>query len=88
MKSLGNLDKEYLAQIAERKKTSRVHSEYQLIGLEIAQILQDQKHKGLYMRLVKKYGKEKLLPLAKSVAENKNVINKGAYFMRVLQSEK
>lgn len=87
MKSISNLGKEYLAQIAERKKTSRIHREFQLIGLEIAEILGDMAHKSLYIRLAKKHGKEKLLPMAKSVAERKDIRNKGAYFMRVLQGE-
>lgn len=87
MRSLENIGKDYIKQLAERKKTSRAYHEHQLIGLEIAQILEDAKHKSLYIRLAKKYGKEKLLPLAKSVAERKDVRNKGAYFMRVLHSE-
>ncbi len=88
MKSWNDLNGKYLDQLAERKKTSRVHSEFQLIGLEIAQILDDAKHKSLYIRLAKRYGKEKLLPMAKSVAERKDIRNKGAYFMKILHSEK
>jgi hypothetical protein len=37
------------------------------------------------MKLAKERDADELLALAKSVAENKRVKNKGAYFMRVLQ---
>ncbi len=87
MRSLGNLGKDYLKELEEKGKTSRIHREFQLIGLEIAEILGDMAHKSLYIRLAKHYGKEKLLPMAKSVAEKNGIRNKGAYFMRVLHSE-
>ncbi|OGY65983.1 MAG: hypothetical protein A3A16_01180 [Candidatus Harrisonbacteria bacterium RIFCSPLOWO2_01_FULL_44_18] len=69
----------------ERSKKSRVHQPHQLIGLEIAAILEDPRHKALYIKLAKNYDGHKLIQLAKQVAEKKDIKNKGAYFMKVLQ---
>jgi hypothetical protein len=63
----------YLKKLRQRGKDSHVYRKYQLLGLEIAQILGDEKHKALYIKLAK---------------ERKNVKNKGAYFMRVITDEK
>lgn len=83
------VDKEqYLAELARRKKESHVYQKHQATGLALAEILEDRSHKALYIRLAKNYEEQFLLGLAKQVAENKNVKNRGAYFMRVLQEEK
>lgn len=79
---------DYLEELKERGKTSRVYREYQLIGLLVSQILEDEKHKSLYIKLAREYGAERMLQLAKNVAERKKVKNKGAYFMRLLEIEK
>lgn len=76
----------YIEILKKRAKESRVYSPHQLAGLLIAEILNDEKHKSLYMKLAKKHGTDKLLKLAKSVAERKNVQNKGAYFMKMLSA--
>jgi hypothetical protein len=78
---------DYLELLKERSKKSRVYSPHQLTGLLIAEILSDNSHKALYMRLAKKHGADKLLKLAKDVADRKNVMNKGAYFMKLLSAE-
>ena len=78
----------YLEELKERGKTSRVHREYQLIGLLVSQILEDERHKSLYIKLAREYGSEYMLQLAKDVAERKRVKNKGAYFMKMLEIEK
>lgn len=72
----------YLEKMKGRAATSKVYSKHQDIGLAVAEILQDQKHKALYMKMAKEDG-DIVLAMAKSVAENDNVKNKGAYFMRV-----
>ena len=77
---------DYLEELKKRKKESRVYSEHQLVGLLIAEILEDDKHKSLYIKLAKENDSDKLLRLAKSVAERKNVENKGAYFMKLFYS--
>ncbi len=82
------IDKEYLNIIKERMKKSRVHKKFQFTGLILAQLLNDEKHKSLYIKLAKKYDEQKLIIIAKNVAERKNVENKGAYFMKVLQKSK
>ena len=74
----------YLEELKRRAKESRVYNKYQLIGLEIAHILEDEKHKSLYIKLVKQGGAEKLLRLAKEISERNGVKNKGAYFMSIL----
>lgn len=79
---------DYLKELKERGKTSRVYRQYQLVGLLAAQILGDEKHKSLYIKLAREYGGELILQLAKSVAERKRVKNKGAYFMKMLAIEK
>ena len=79
---------DYLERLKERGKTSRVYREYQLVGLMVAEVLGDEKHKSLYIKLARKHGSERMLQLAKSVAERKGVRNKGAYFMKLLEIEK
>ena len=74
---------DYLDKLRRRAKESHVYKKYQLIGLEISQILNDEKHKSLYIKLAKEKG-DNLLCVAKEVAEKKNVKNRGAYFMAVL----
>lgn len=78
-------EKNYLETLKERGKQSRVYKKYQLIGLEIAQALNDEKHKSLYIKLAKKHPGDHLLSIAKDVSERKKIKNKGAYFMKVLQ---
>jgi len=78
--------KDYLGTLKARSKESKVYREYQLLGLEIADILEDQKHKALYIRLAKERGGRELLRIAKEVAERKGVKNKGAYFMQRITS--
>jgi hypothetical protein len=75
---------DYLDELRKRARESRVYSKHQLVGLEIAQILCDEEHKSLYIKLAKEHDSDKLLRLAKSIAERKNIKNKGAYFMKLL----
>lgn len=77
----------YLKELARRSKESRIYRKYQLTGLLIAEILHDEKHKALYIKLAKEGSGERLLALAKDVAERKNVKNKGAYFMRLATTD-
>jgi hypothetical protein len=79
---------DYIALLRERGKESHVYRKFQLVGIEIAQILQDEEHKSLYIKLAKEYHNAWLLRLAKEVAERGNVRNKGAYFMKLLNEEK
>lgn len=83
MKILGN-SQTYLSTIAQRRKETHIHREFQFIGLEVAQLLGDLSHKALYIKLAKIHGKDKILPLARDVADRRNIRNKGAYFMKVL----
>ncbi|MFH0890569.1 MAG: hypothetical protein V1856_00875 [Candidatus Liptonbacteria bacterium] len=76
--------KEYLRELERRKRESRVYQRHQLDGLEISQILDDKKHKTLYIKLAKQHDPNRLRQLAKTVAEKKDVRNKGAYFMSCL----
>lgn len=84
MKRVGENGQDYGKILAERGLTSHVYRKYQLIGLEVAGILEDNVHKALYIKLAKDFGSDRLLALAKTVAENRNVRNKGAYFMSAL----
>jgi hypothetical protein len=81
---------DYVKELKRRGKESHVYRKYQLIGLEISQILGDAKHKALYIKLAKDSGTagDRLLGIAKDIAERGNVKNKGAYFMSVLKNPK
>ncbi|MEK7162861.1 MAG: hypothetical protein AAB696_01065, partial [Patescibacteria group bacterium] len=61
-------DKNYLETLKERAKTSRVYKKYQLIGLLIAQLLNDDKHKSLYIKLAKKHDNDDLMRIAKDIS--------------------
>ena len=76
-------EKDYLETLKERGKTSRVYKKFQLTGLLIAQLLNDEKHKSLYIKLAKEHDNQRLLSIAKDVSERKRIKNKGGYFMRV-----
>ena len=78
----------YLKKLEERAKKSHVYRRYQLIGLELSQILDDEKHKSLYIKLAKEVSGDRLMRLAKDVADRANVKNKGAYFMFLLKDQK
>jgi len=79
-----DLRRAYLELLKKRKKESRIYRKHQLIGLEIASLLDDERHKTLYIKMAKEHNAEKLLSLAKEIAERKNVLRKGAYFMACL----
>lgn len=74
---------DYLDEIRRRAQESRIYTKHQFTGLIIAEILEDESHKSLYMKLAKEHDPDELLKLAKSIAERKNIKNKGAYFMKL-----
>ena len=82
-----SLKEAYLKELARRGKESHVYRKYQLMGLEIAQTLRDERHKALYIKLAKEGDADRMLALAKDVASRDDVKNKGAYFMAILKSE-
>ncbi|MEK7608476.1 MAG: hypothetical protein AAB495_02770 [Patescibacteria group bacterium] len=77
----------YLNEIRIRKKRSRVYADFQLLGLEIAELLGDEEHKSLYIKMAKRYEARDLRKIAKEISQNKSVKNKGAYFMKIVFSE-
>ncbi len=82
-----SLKDRYSAELKRRAKESRIYRKYQLTGLTIAGILKDERHKALYIKLARDLNGQKLLRLAKDVAERGQVKNKGAYFMRLVTME-
>ncbi len=88
MRPLPKSSKEYFDELKRRGNKSKITKSYQLTGLEIASILDDQEHKGLYMKLAKQLGDHTVMTIAKSVAEKKDITRKGAYFMRVLKGRR
>ncbi|MDD5547740.1 MAG: hypothetical protein PHN74_02510 [Candidatus Pacebacteria bacterium] len=88
MEQFEKASKDYFKTLAERGKKSKVFQSHQSAGLMLAEILEDFKHKALYMKLAKTYGGDSLLNLAKKIAERKDVFNKGAYFMKILKISK
>ena len=77
-------EKDYMEVLRERSKKSHIYKKYQMVGLMLAEILHDDAHKALYMKLAKKHDHDKLVDITRSVADKINVKNKGAYFMSVL----
>lgn len=86
MENLKKSSQNYLDLLNDRAKKSRVYKPYQMAGLALAEILEDPKHKSLYIKLAKLYDNEELLRLAKDISERKNIKNKGAYFMKIWKS--
>ncbi len=85
MEPISNSSSSYFDELKKRSTESKVYSQHQLLGLEIAVILRDWKHKALYIKLAKEYNPVQLLSIAKDIAEKRNVQNAGAYFMKVLK---
>ncbi len=81
------LTDDYLKELQKRSSESRVYKKYQLVGLEIAEFLKDEEHKSLYIKLAKQNDPERLLGIAKEISQNKNVKNKGAYFMKIWKTK-
>lgn len=84
MKHVGESAGKYREELARRGKQSGARRSYQFAGLEIAVLLKDFQHRGLYIKLAKERDPDYLIQLAKSVAEKKDVKNRGAYFMKLL----
>ncbi len=85
---INNGAKTYIKEMTDRSKKSKIYKEFQLVGLELADILNDKSHKSLYMRIAKLHDKQSLLQMAKKISEMKNVKNMGAYFMKMLKLKK
>jgi hypothetical protein len=88
MKGINADGSKYLKGLKERGKESHVYHSHQSVGLEIAAILHDLEHKSLYIKMAKMHNPDRLLSLAKSVAEKRDVKNPGAYFMKLIQGVK
>jgi hypothetical protein len=74
----------YMAELKRRGKESHVYRSYQLVGLEIADMLNDRPHKALYIKMAKEKDQHRLLAIARDIVDRKEVKNKGAYFMRIV----
>ena len=79
-------ENDYIKKLRERGAKSHIYRKHQLTGLTLSKILQDEKHKILYMRLAQMYDETELTSLAKRIAERDGIRNKGAYFMKLLDS--
>jgi hypothetical protein len=73
--------------LKKRKKESRAYTPHQAMGAEIAEILGDEAHTALYIKLAKEHDAQALLRLAKDVATRHGVDNKGAYFMKIFHED-
>ena len=82
------IDGAYLKKFTERRKQSRAYHKHQAIGADLAEILNDARHTALYIKLALQFDEQRLRSVAKTIADNKNVKNKGAYFMSVLYGDK
>jgi hypothetical protein len=88
MEKINKFTGEYLRTLTDRAKKSKIYQPHQLVGLTLAELLNDQAHKSLYMKLAKERSHDYLIRLAKKIAENTHIQKKGAYFMRLLAEEK
>ncbi len=82
--ALKTLPEGYLESLKEKGKDKRISQEFQFIGLEVAEMLEDRPHKALYIKLAKQYGSQKILSIAKDVVDRRDIKNRGAYFMKML----
>lgn len=88
MDALRGLAGDYMGGLAKRAKASKVYAGFQMIGLELANILSDRAHTPLYIRLAKTHPDHaQLMILAKDIAGKPSVTNKGAYFMKALSNK-
>lgn len=78
----------FIAALKKRGRRSHVYRRFQLVGLEIAMHLADEKHKSLYIKMAKFGDADALLVLARRIGDNRRVKNKGAYFMRAATQPK
>lgn len=85
MEDLKNISKEYIKTLAKRAKESKVYKPFQSTGLMLAEILDDPKHKAIYIRLCKIYDNQELIIKARDVAERRGIKNMGAYFMKMIK---
>lgn len=85
MEDIKNISGNYFKTLTKRAKESRVYKPFQSTGLALAEMLDDQKNKAIYMRLSKIYDNQELIRKARDVAERKSIENKGAYFMKMLK---
>lgn len=88
MEDFETASRKYFKVLEDRGKQSKVYKPHQLVGLELAKILDDNSHKSLYIKLAKFNNSTSLLNLAKRIAERNDIENKGAYFMKMLKSLK
>lgn len=88
MEEINKISKKYFDLLTERAKKSKVYKSFQSVGLQLAELLNDEQHKALYMRLAKNHNNEWLLDIARTISEKKNIENKGAYFMKMLKESK
>lgn len=82
------LKKPYLEELKERSQKSHAHTKHQLLGLEIAEILEDREHKALYIKLAKEGNPAALRRMALEVKDRRGIKNKGAYFMKLWKIER
>jgi hypothetical protein len=85
MENLKNISGDYIKTLAKRARESKVYKPFQSTGLMLAEILDDQRNKAIYMRLSKIYDNQELIGKARDIAERKSIENKGAYFMKMLK---
>lgn len=75
---------QYFELLQKRGKKSHIFKDYQLTGLELAELLRDTPHKSLYIKLAKRYHKDILFRIAKDAASRVNVLRRGAYFTQIV----
>ena len=87
MESIGKIGAAYQKILKERTQKFRIYTQYQSTGLLLSELLDDPKHKSLYMQLAQRYESDFLIQLAKNLQERKDIKKRGAYFMKILHSK-
>ena len=79
--------KSIISETKHKDRPKNLSREFQVYGVYLAESLEDTKHYSLYIKLAKENNQDRLMRLAKEVAEKKNIKNKGAYFMSLLKKK-
>lgn len=75
----------YIKALKTRGVKARVTQQFQLIGLEVALALKDMAHKAIYIKHAKEFGADRVLAIAKDVADRRDVKNPAAYYMKMMK---
>ena len=74
---------DYIKLLKKRADTSHVHTKHQLVGLQIADMLNDRERKTFYIKLAKYNDEQDIRNLAKISIEKASINIPAAYFIKI-----